>query len=302
MSSPQITSHSPVIQPRDLDILRTLLDAKVAFSRQIAAIHFSGKHEATKKRLQTLRRSGFIAARARRPQEPAVLFLTRIGLRLLKDRGLLPDSSQGLPASLERIPRTRDSTVRRELEVLDVRIALQEALAGLPFTLTCFTTSQHLQASSSGRPRNGLRIRPDAFIAFNHTTPGSHSSSILLYLQPDRPAESLESLVARAQAYRTHFQSGDFARFLGESPERYRDFPFRVLFVFKTRERQDAFAQCLLSLSPPILTQAWLTTFAELVADPVGAIWLCPIDYRPRSNGASGRRTSRERRPLLSPL
>jgi hypothetical protein len=33
-------------------------------------------------------------------------------------------------------------------------------------------------------------------------------------------------------------------------------------------------------MSPPVLSQVWLTTQEELLRDPLGAIWLRPQDYR----------------------
>lgn len=296
-------SYSSVIQPRDLQVLRTLLDSRVAYARQISALHFSGKREATKKRLQTLKRSGFIAARRRRPQEPAVLYLTRAGMRLLKDRGLLLNCSQSLPTSLDRIPRTSASTIQRDLELLDIRISLVTAVRTQPtLPLSRFVTSHSVPPVKSPSLRSGgvTQVRPDAFIEIDERRPGGHTTRSRLFLQLDRRAESLEVLVSRADAYRTHFQSGDFARFLGEPPQRYRDFPFRVLYVFKSGERRDAFARLLLAQSPPILTQAWLTTFPELVSDPLGPIWLCPIDFRSLADNQPSRETFSQKRRLLS--
>ena len=39
-------------------------------------------------------------------------------------------------------------------------------------------------------------------------------------------------------------------------------------------------SECVLQSNPPILTQVWLSTFAEVTADPFGAIWFRPADYR----------------------
>lgn len=38
--------------------------------------------------------------------------------------------------------------------------------------------------------------------------------------------------------------------------------------------------ETLLSLTPPILTQVWLTTLEEIIANPLGPIWTRPIDCR----------------------
>lgn len=50
--------------------------------------------------------------------------------------------------------------------------------------------------------------------------------------------------------------------------------------VFKNAERRNNAAEQLLQLTPPILTQVWLTTFAEATTDPLGPIWIRPLDYR----------------------
>jgi hypothetical protein len=49
--------------------------------------------------------------------------------------------------------------------------------------------------------------------------------------------------------------------------------------VFKTPERRNNTAEGLLRADRPIYTLAWLTTFAEVKADPLGAIWCCPDNY-----------------------
>jgi hypothetical protein len=58
-----------------------------------------------------------------------------------------------------------------------------------------------------------------------------------------------------------------------------------VLVVFKTsgsrsaQERLFNHAHCLSRLDPPVRTLVWLTTHAEFVANPIGRVWLCPMDY-----------------------
>jgi hypothetical protein len=53
-----------------------------------------------------------------------------------------------------------------------------------------------------------------------------------------------------------------------------------VLMVFQNAERRNNAAERLLLLNPPILTQTWLTTFAEVTARPLEAIWVRPLDFR----------------------
>ena len=44
-------------------------------------------------------------------------------------------------------------------------------------------------------------------------------------------------------------------------------------------------AERLLQNDPPALTMVWLTTFSEIKADPLGAIWMRPLDYREITKG-----------------
>ena len=67
--------------------------------------------------------------------------------------------------------------------------------------------------------------------------------------------------------------------------EKKMTLPFRVLIVLKSAERRNNTAERLLQNNPPILTQAWLTTFDEVTADPLGTIWIRPQDYREAVNG-----------------
>jgi len=67
---------------------------------------------------------------------------------------------------------------------------------------------------------------------------------------------------------------------VGIQAEDFKDVPFQVLFVCKSEERRDNIAKKLLEMRPPVLTQAMLSTFAEVCADPLGQIWRQPADYQ----------------------
>ena len=57
--------------------------------------------------------------------------------------------------------------------------------------------------------------------------------------------------------------------------------------VFKSAERRNNTAERLLQNNPPILSLVWLTTLANATADPLGAIWIQPRDYREATKGSS---------------
>jgi hypothetical protein len=70
--------------------------------------------------------------------------------------------------------------------------------------------------------------------------------------------------------------------------------------VLLTEERRNNMAERLLQNDPPALTMVWLTTFSEVITDPLGAIWMRPVDYREITQGTqydpSRRRTGAYRR------
>jgi hypothetical protein len=55
--------------------------------------------------------------------------------------------------------------------------------------------------------------------------------------------------------------------------------------VLKSAERRNNAAERLAQNNPPILTLVWLTTLAEVTADPLGPIWIQPKDYREVTRG-----------------
>lgn len=50
--------------------------------------------------------------------------------------------------------------------------------------------------------------------------------------------------------------------------------------VFKTAERRNNVAERLLQNTPPILTQVCLAVTDDVTRDPLGPIWIRPVDYR----------------------
>jgi len=91
--------------------------------------------------------------------------------------------------------------------------------------------------------------------------------------------------LAQNDYYLDYYKSGGFAARCGGSRDKFKEFPFRVLMVFKTAERRNNTAERLLQNNPPIFTQVVLSTFEEVTKNPLGAIWMCPRDYRDAVKG-----------------
>jgi hypothetical protein len=255
----------------------------------ITIIYFENRREAAKKRLQKLKAAGFVGHRPRRAFEPAVLFLTRKGLDTLQGHGVLAEYPPlGVPA-LEKRARVSDLTLKHELEVMDVKAAFHAATKGAePFSIAEFTTWPLLyqfEAVRSGRNQVEVLVKPDGFIRIHEKEPDGGLSEHTFFLEVDRSSETQDTLVSRAGCYLAYYKSGGFAVRNGAPRSAYREFPFRVLMVFKTSERRNNTAERLLQSNPPIFTQVYLSTFGEVTRDPLGAIWICPLDYREATRG-----------------
>jgi hypothetical protein len=270
-------------QDRDLALLRDLFECRIMTSQHVAAINFNGKWAYAKKRIQKLKAAGFIGERARRMNEPSILFLTRKAFILLRDEGIL-SAYPPLPLdSLEARGNVSDLTLRHELAVMDVKTQFHATLAkSSKFRLAGFTTWPMLNQfeSPGGDHGSNVTIRPDGFIRIEKTEAGAATFAHHCFLELDRSTEKLDLLVNRAASYLEYYKSGGFAAKNGADSSDYRRYPFRVIMVFKTAERRNNTAERLLQCNPPILSLAWLTTFAEVTTDPLGAIWIQPRQYR----------------------
>ena len=280
-----------VFQDRDLALLRGLFECRVMTKDHAAALYFDSKSEAAKKRLQKLKAAGFISERPRRSFEPSILFLTREGLVLLQKRGVLNDyPSFDLPA-LDRRARVSDLTIRHELEVMDVKAVFHATFKHAPnFSVVEFSTWPLLNEFMAYRPgldSTKVLVKPDGFIRIHETEADGGKYERTFFLEVDRSSETQDTLVARAGCYLDYYKSGGFAVRNGAERSAYKEFPFRVLMVFKSAERRNNTAERLLQNNPPILTQACLATLEEVKVNPLGAIWCSPADYRDAVKGTA---------------
>ena len=277
------------LQARDLDLLRGLFEDRVLSAGHIATLYFDCKREAAKKRLQKLKAAGLIGERTRRANEPAILFLTRFAFKVLHDRGSLLRYPQFSSASLERRVQVSDLTLRHELEVMDVKAAVHSAVRQTQqFTVMEFCTWPLLyqfEARRTGQGGAAVLVKPDGFIRIHERERDDAVSEHTFFLELDRSTETVDTLVARAGCYLEYYKSGDFAIRNGADRSAYKDYPFRVLMVFKNAERRNNMAERLLQNNPPILKQAYLSTLAEVTENPLDAIWIRPLDYREATKG-----------------
>jgi hypothetical protein len=280
------------IQERDWRILLDLFMCRVMSLRHVCDLHFAGRMEGAKKRLQKLKRAGLVRERPRRVGTPSLLHLTKQAFLELQKDGRLDQFPAMSPGLMEKRGNVSELTLQHELEIMNVRTALQLALEAHPaLTLAEFSTWPALYEFtalhvSSALGRRQLTIRPDGFIRV-HERDGGEVFEHMFFLEVDRSTETQEIIGQKGSCYLNFYQSGGMAERFGSTKDKFRDFPFRTLVVFRSEERRNNAAESMLRNDPPILTQVWLTTKAEVAADPLGAIWMRPKDVLEATRGTS---------------
>jgi Replication-relaxation len=271
---------------RDLAVLRGLFESRVMTSAHVAALYFGDSREAAKKRLQKIKTTGLIAERKRRVNEPAVLFLTRKGFSLLADEGQLEEFPKLSISAFEKRADVSALTIRHELEVMDVKAAFYSTVRNSEtFTIAEFSTWPMLHQFRAVRPNTetDVLVKPDGFIRIHEKEKDGGVSEHTFFLEVDRSTETQTTLLNRAGCYLDYYKSGGFAVQNRASRSAYKEFPFRVLFVMKSEQRRDNTAARLLAGNPPIRTIVYLSTLTEVLAEPVGKIWIQPSNQKTKA-------------------
>lgn len=267
-----------------------LFESRMMSLSHVTSLYFGGRGEAAKKRIQQLKASEYIGERPRQPYHPSLLFLKAKGFRVLSEGGYL----SGYPAPSWEHFRKRvwisELTLRHELAVMDAKVAFVSRLQGVEgIEVAEFSTWPMLYQFYVPGERGGKEVlmKPDSFIRVHETDGEEGMLEHAFFLELDRGTEPQKVLTQKASCYRGYYQSGRFAERMGGQAEAYKDYPFIVLMVFKNAERRNNTAVALLQNDPPIKRQTWLTTFAELEKDPLGAIWARPADYLEATEGTA---------------
>lgn len=285
-------SHSVQCTVRDLRILLELFESRIITIHQAAALFFRSSSRTSQtayakaaRRLAKLTRAGLLRRRqvaSTAPQGPIVYLLAKKGFdQLRRDRRITGYTDAYWEQRLRRRLEVSSSTLNHDIAVMDVKASLQPALQALSHaSVTEFNTWPDRYAFSVQLP-DTLRSRkisqkPDAFLRYLRQPTGHHD----FFIEVDRGTESLTRIKTTALAYRAYYTSGGFLRNHGRKGSRLQDFPFRVLFVCLNETRRNNLCESMLFLQPrPISTQTWFATLHELLADPLGPIWIFPKVY-----------------------
>jgi hypothetical protein len=293
MSGARTTRAEVELQERDLAILQALFESRLMTLTHITHLFFNGHGEAAKKRIQRLKEERYIRERARRVYQPSILHLSRRAFATLSERGMLSEYPTLAWNQLEDRAKVSELTLRHEIQVVDVKTAFSRAIKSTShYELIEFSTWPLLYQFEAAQPPSPgtyqgtrVRIKPDGFVRLHEQSPEGDLFEHFFFLEVDRSTETRDTLARRAFGYQDFYRQGGLAVRYGATREAYKEFPFRVLMVFLTEERRNNMAERLLQNDPPILTMVWLTTFYEVITDPLGAIWMRPVDYREITKG-----------------
>ena len=286
------TSHpKPRIhyQDRDFSILHCLLHTRLLTIRHSAALHFGGSYSYAKQRLRRLHAAGLVAKRATKVHEPTIYSLTAAGFQLLKVHGRLGHCAHLIwTSAMRRRAQVSKHTLEHELSVLDVYATLGPTIDALPAysviefgawpQLYQFEVRIPIKDVCDGATPKTRTVRPDGFLRVQPAWALRHPY-IDCFLEVDRGSESLATLETKAAHYKHHYDSHHYAQQFGYAGASRKLFPFRVLFVLESAERRNNLCDRLIHRRPSAATWLWLTTLSELLAQPLGSIWIRPFDY-----------------------
>ena len=171
------------ITQRDISIMRELYNSRFLTTRQLTDLCFDGKHEAAKKRIQKLKRGGFIEAKSIAFGTIPLLFLSTGGQAwVLKHLGLQKQGRFRVSlATLGHELALRDWIVRIRLESASLKVCCEHSPSPVPLRLSRFTDEC---------------VKPDAQI--NITTEGNESS---FFVELDTGSQSHKVVIRKLQAY-----------------------------------------------------------------------------------------------------
>ncbi len=277
------------IQQRDIVLFRGLFESRIMTSAQIASVYFGGSGDAAKQRIRKLKAGGFLGERKRRVFERSILFLTPKALKLLGEQGILKEYPPISLNSLVKRSSVSELTLRHELSVMDVKAAFYSSMRSkADFRIAEFTTWPALcqfEACPTSFGAGEITVKPDGFIRIQELENDKATFESSFFFELDRSSETLDTLVSRGACYMDHFRSGGFAVKNGGIASDFKKFPFRVLMVFRNAERRNNIAERFLQSRQPITKLVYLSTFDEVKADPLGRIWIRPLEYREASKG-----------------
>jgi hypothetical protein len=273
---------------RDHALFQGLFEAGVMLRGQIADLYFGGSYEAANKRLQKLFKHGYLRERNAGERNgkflPTWIALAEPAFRTLKNSGLV-DEQFPWETIRRRLARS-SATLLHDLGVVDLWVSFEQACRGsMAHRIKQFSTWPYqFQFEPNGTNGGGPSVLlPDAFALIAHTDdPALPPVESALFFEWDRSTEGRGVLRGKAIGYDQYYRSGAFAECQGGTRTDIDEYPFRTIFAVRNEERRNNLLEELARPSGNgalIHDQFWVTTWDEVLADPLGAIYLHVGDY-----------------------
>lgn len=304
--TPPMSSFSPdeisikvddvTLNARDIAILKDVFENRFITIKHAMALHWPNvsSDTAVKRRLRQLADVDLLKPQPVNAEGCKVIYrLTKNCVDLLTEHGfvseLVRDGWSGKMRSRYTDP-IAPGHLPHELKLYDLKAALQPAIDGHPQLATVEFAIWPLPFAFEVM-YNGKRSsqRPDGFLHVHyHPSPDQSPISNYFFIEFDhRRTETRDTIVQKLQKYRLYLDHG-FGHFIGKPDAPKSDRSFRVLIVVQTadsRKRRDNICASLAGAG--IGTLAYVTAFQELVAAPLGAIWLTPKHFADNPQTAS---------------
>jgi len=298
---------------RDLDIVEAVVAHQFLTVNELQPLFFSVEtgYKAAARRLKALSDAGLLA-RHYTPTfdaSPAVYCPTQKGVQLLLAHGQLHPDEIDWRGKHNRITA---ASVRHELAANRLVVTLMLALAegqGYWLEVPCphraggkrltrridharlaqaltVERGSHLWDRVRNPSQKGRRtptylpVRPDRLLLVNWEAgrvSGNNRESYTnahhktFFLEVEIAPKQSERLRQRFRAYREYYRSGGFLRRYGHGDD-VRAYPFVVLVTAPTDERRNNLIE--LAIEEACLKMVWFATYDEVLADPLGAVWI----------------------------
>ena len=276
-------AESLSLQVRDLDVLQSLFESRLATREHLAQLHFGGSYEAAQNRLKKLKDGRLLKATPAGIGKPEILSLALQGFDALKAHRRLERYPKFTRELFEDRKPLSPMTVEHELAVMNVKAAfVREARTGWEdLAVREFVTWPLLYSFSAYVSHDSTQrqeIKPDGFIELK--VPQLQR----FFLEVDRGSEKLDTILRKCHGYHHFYHSaGMAARYGVQEPH---EAPFRVIFSVESEARRNNIAEALVR-EGSILKLVWITTRAQIERDPFGEIYLTPRSYREAVHGTA---------------
>ncbi|MBX7257337.1 MAG: replication-relaxation family protein [Candidatus Hydrogenedentes bacterium] len=278
-----------LLSDRDFAILKDVFENRFISIKHAAALHWpdgTAGEAAAKRRLAKLAETNLLKRQEVNVESCKVIYrLTKDCVDLLAEHNLIPAI---IRADWDGKMKSRytdpiaPSHLTHELKLYDLKVLLESAINAHPnlravefgvWPLPYVFEVSYKGKTSAQKPDGFLHVR-------EHPSPGQAPVSHYFYIEFDhRGSEKLDIILQKTEKYQLYLKNG-FGHRIGKPDAPKADRSFRVLFVVDTADsdtRRDNI--CAKLAGARIGTLAHVTTFKDLVAKPLGAVWLTPKDY-----------------------